>query len=204
VFERAQKAFAEKDYASVFHCIAPATRKSWLGSMVFSGELAAMGRTSEKGERRAALEDLRAILDRYGASLSVEERLAGLTLEELQVALMRKVEDPTDLFAELLGWAARQNAPTDPMRALGDPKVVFAPTRAGSILPELDGGTSSLSIAGPSGLAGVLGRLAAGAPIGEIKVVVDLATGSLKRDGGSPAGDVQRFVKRGGSWFLDE
>src|SRR6185503_1579075 len=79
VFERAEKAFSAKDYAVVFHTVAPATRKGWLGGMVFAGEFATMGRMSEQGARRAALDELRTTLDKYGATLSVEQRLAGLT-----------------------------------------------------------------------------------------------------------------------------
>jgi hypothetical protein len=204
VFDRARKAFGEKDYETVFHTIAPGTRRRWLGAMVFSSEFASMARTSAEGERRFALTALRESLDRFGASLSVEERLAGLTLEEMDAALMGKVGDPAGLFAELVGWAGKQGAATDPMQALSEPGVLVAPTDPGSLFPPPDGGTPRASVDGPNGIAAVLRRLADGAPLGPVKVTRETATASLKRDGGALPGDVQRFLKQGAMWFLEE
>jgi hypothetical protein len=122
-------------------------------------------------------------MKKYGATLTFDERMRGLDLEQMTDALLDGVDDPGGLFGGMVAWAKAHGDATDPIRAvdaLSDVMIVEAAERAAGIPisseAELEA-AAPMILRGPPGMARTLARIATD---GELRSV-DSATTTLWR-----------------------
>jgi hypothetical protein len=202
VFARASKAFAEKDYETVYQCVDPKLRESWLRAMVLSGMFSTMGHALATGGAPGSADALAVAMNRRGAALTLEQRMGGLDLEQMQDALLAKVDDRAGLFADFVSWAGENGSASDPMKALSNSGVVQIPIDpAKGLVGSISDGIAApgaVAVNGPAELPTLFGNLTAGGQLTGVKVSGATAVGTIGKKGPR-----QRCSMEQGLWFLE-
>ena len=199
VYARAQRAVERGDFAELYRCVAPRARDGWMRQMVLGVMFATMGKMGSPLDQ---------IMQRQHATLTVEQRLAGLDVEQMSDALLAHVDDRAALFGDLMTYARANGGAADPMNAFPSQVVQMQIAPGKSLVDGISDAIDKnklapIAVSGPPGLPRLLALLGAHAPLGDAKVRGGAAGGTVKI--GKQRTEL-RFVEQGAgpAWFIDE